>query len=281
MCSSDLSPSGNDQWARSTISRVLHNEAYVGETRAWKYRRERSRVVIRPEEEQILLPSDTTPLIVGTEIWATVQAQLQRNKVTASRRMIHKEEYLLRGHVICGHCGYPMWGERSSRKERIEYAYRCRGKAGHMYSTCSKGDGLPWISARKLDEWVWNTIVEILTDPDLIEREAAKRRNRKSGVSGDNLPRSLMCELQKQETNVVAAIRQTESPRVQNRLMRELEDITAKIARHELELSRIALETAEKEASRVWLDEFGTLCKSVGAHIESIEARSPFKQESH
>jgi site-specific DNA recombinase len=178
------SPRGKATWGRSTVIRILHEEAYRGLTVAWKWKTEGNRLVRRPEEERILLPEGTTPRIVSDDDWFRVQARLERNGEVAARNLKHAEQYLSRGHIVCGHCGFPMWGETRLRYGSWSAEYRCRGRTGHVGSTCRKGQGLPSISGERLDQFVWEQVARILADPDLLEREAKKRAGKRPAVGG-------------------------------------------------------------------------------------------------
>jgi site-specific DNA recombinase len=187
------SAKGNVTWGRSAVARVLRNEAYRGETVAWKLKKEGTRQVRRPEEEWIRLPEGTTPRLVSDEEWFRVQAQLERNREVAARNLKRTEEYLARGHTFCGHCGFPMWAEMRICRGHGGAEYRCRGETGHAGSTCRRGEGLPSISGALLDQFVWEKVGRILTDPGLLEREAKKRIGRRP-VDGGRLS-SLKLEL--------------------------------------------------------------------------------------
>lgn len=181
------SPKGKPVWGRSTVSRILHEEGYRGFTAAWKWKQDGKGVRRRPEDEWIVLPDGTTPRIVGDGVWYRVQAQLRRNRELAARNLTHPDVYLLRGHVVCGHCGFPMWGERRFQYGHWGTEYRCRGRTGHLGSACRKGEGLPSINGEALDQIVWQEIERVLADPKLLERENQKRANRRLGRAADAL----------------------------------------------------------------------------------------------
>jgi site-specific DNA recombinase len=178
------SPRDKETWGRSTIARILREEAYRGRTLAWRWSRGGK---LRPEDEWMELPEGTTPRIVSDGTWHRVQAQLRRNRELAARNLQHDGLYLLRSYVFCGHCGFPLWGEVRTRGERQTAEYRCRGRAGHAGSSCKQGSGLPSISAAALDRAVWREIERVVACPALLDREVKKRDARRGARS---VPRS-------------------------------------------------------------------------------------------
>jgi len=201
------SPSGKPYWSKSTVFRMLHEEAYKGVTYAWKWKKEKTKVHRRPFEEWIKLPDGTTPPIVAPEVWEAVQARLERNKELSHRSAKRPEDYLLRGYIYCGHCRYPMWGERKRRSSGEELAYRCRGKSGHISSSCERGKGLPWINARELDAWVWQQVERLLTQPEIVAQELTRMESNDDLVDGIKRVKRLIAAKTQEEENLLRLVR--------------------------------------------------------------------------
>ncbi len=86
-------PQRDYNWGKTQIHRLLNEPAYKGEAYAWRLRRptheevqkERAnghtppRILLRPQEEWIRLPENSTPAIVSPTLWDEAQRKLQRN----------------------------------------------------------------------------------------------------------------------------------------------------------------------------------------------------------
>jgi site-specific DNA recombinase len=108
--------SGTTKWWCSVVYRILKSEAYIGNVymyknsyveplktpKSKKYRKvKNSAQKPRPREDWISIP--VTPAI-DQDLWNAAQALLKKNAHSA-RRHNNKNEYLLRGLVVCGLCG--------------------------------------------------------------------------------------------------------------------------------------------------------------------------------
>jgi len=224
------SPSGNAHWAKSTVSRILHEFAYAGRTYGWRWKREGTRVIERNRDAWIELPSDCTPAIVDLAMWEEVQAKLKRNQALAARNTRHLDRYLLRGYVRCGQCGYPMWTDTRRRNGRTEMSYRCRGNRGHVGSTCKAG-ARPCVSSSKLDTWAWDAVRGVLLDPDVIRREVDRLRERGPDSGQLELLDRARSRFARQEAGLIAAIAElgdAGAPSTRRRLLDELQKTAAK-----------------------------------------------------
>lgn len=264
------SPRGNTRWSKSTISRILRNEAYVGLTYAWKWKREGKTVRERPREEWIRLPVGVTPPIIDESTWKETQVRLQRNKELARRRTKHTEDYLLRGYVFCGHCGKRMWAERRKRGQGWELAYRCRGKSGHPDSTCERGTGLPYINARELDSYVWSHIESILTDPQVIAQELTRLEDEA------NLERelkdldSLIRKVKREKGNLLAAIGDTDDPEVRGLILEELRKKAAFLRDLERERATLLAQRKGRKEAKEQLKSVLEWCNIVAQRLGSL-----------
>jgi site-specific DNA recombinase len=156
------SPSGNPGWARSQLARMARNPAYKGAASAWRFKREKGRVTIRPETEWIALPG-TTPAIVDEATWDRAQVRLATNNGEATKN--GARPYLLRGMVWCATCGARMYA-MSEKGTRI---YRCssREKGG----AC----GGARVRADVLEDAVWTATDAWLQDPAEIMAELRRK----------------------------------------------------------------------------------------------------------
>jgi site-specific DNA recombinase len=179
--------SGKCLWERSTIWGMLRNPAYKGLASFGKTEQcDRQKVTRqlrqrggysprcsssrrRPKEEWIQIP---VPAVVSEETFAMAEELLERNKRLSKRRT--KEPTLLQGLLVCKECGYALYRSSTRTSKHKIYYYRCIGSdnyrhAGGRVCSCSP------IRQDYLDEVVWNQVVRLLENPDLIEKEINRR----------------------------------------------------------------------------------------------------------
>ena len=182
-------PRNGDRWRASTLGVMLRNEVYVGRMHQFrKYRVEpgsRRQLVTktkktshaeRPCDEWITVE---VPSLVPDELFETVQGKLKRNAELARRNT--KREYLLAGLLYCSQCGGRMGGHST---HGVPY-YRCyrKGNPERMpidvdgkLQSCS----CPEVKAEVVEPVVWDTISQLIKEPDLLARELSNRINDKS-----------------------------------------------------------------------------------------------------
>ncbi|MEM7031587.1 MAG: recombinase family protein [Chloroflexota bacterium] len=160
-----MPPRGKNGWCTSTISRLLGKETYAG---VWHWK--------QGTEHHIAVD---VPPIISRKIWDKTQARLTKNKM--NRRCEPKHKALLRRHISCGHCKYSgtviATNHRYKGKLTIYLYYACpscksRSVAHYIKEPC---DGKPTCSVPKLDQQVWNIIVNLLLDPVALEQDYQKR----------------------------------------------------------------------------------------------------------
>ncbi|MFC1945043.1 recombinase family protein, partial [Chloroflexota bacterium] len=145
-------------WQRSSVMAILKNLAYTGKTYAF--------TVGKPQSEWIEIP-DVTPPIITEEMFEAAQTQLRLNRKDAERNV--KQQYFLRGHLYCRHCGKAYCGHID---RTIRY-YRCPGKL-RITSPVSRCCNDNW-RADKIEALVWEQIERVLDNPELIIYEIQKQ----------------------------------------------------------------------------------------------------------
>lgn len=164
-------------WVSSTISRLVRNEVYIGieyynknyavvpqnPKLNGKYKKvKKSSRKMRNKEEWFPIKVSA---ILNEELFYLVQDRLKENKIFAKRN--RKREYLLAGKIYCG-CGRKRLGE---------------GIQDHIYYRCSDriyNFPLPQqcfikgVNAAILDNIVWENVVKLLSNADLIKKQAEK-----------------------------------------------------------------------------------------------------------
>jgi site-specific DNA recombinase len=167
-------------WHRSTVHAIIRNSRYAGTTALEKRKtlttaivptangvKLRPHRVGRPPEQWIHVP---VPAIIDAADWQAAQVQMARNKALSFRHMRPGRIYLLRSRWFrCGRCGLGMaafWQHErgyyrcSSHHERMDPAARCRGT----------------VRGEDVEGRIWNAIMSLLENPDLVAREVAKQR---------------------------------------------------------------------------------------------------------
>lgn len=174
-------------WERSTVWAILRNPAYTGKacfgktevterTRITKPLREKGCYTNRnsagkekPRDQWIEI---TVPSIVTDETFKLAGERLAHNKMQSKRNTI--EQTLLQGMMVCGQCGYSLYRTSTKTSKRKIYYYRCLGSDNYRFENGRKCDCRP-IRQEYADELVWRSIVELLQQPALIQKEIDKR----------------------------------------------------------------------------------------------------------
>jgi site-specific DNA recombinase len=154
-------------WGMGAVRRILREPAYKGEAYAWRFKggTRRFEMIVRPREEWIRLPEETTPAIVSPEVWQAVQDRLASNCGDETRNIARPD--LLRGRVFCSVCGRKMRGESEHGKRNV---YRCSSR-----ETPSGACGSRRIPAAPCEHLIWEKIVSILERPEIIAAEVKRR----------------------------------------------------------------------------------------------------------
>ncbi|MEX1000311.1 MAG: recombinase family protein [Thermodesulfobacteriota bacterium] len=192
-------------WATSTLSTMLRHKGYIGEahwgssyavvpenpTSQEKYRKiKKSSRRIKPKEEWIA-SKIPVPIIIKEELFIRVQEQLKTSFALFDRNK--KNEYLLAGRIWCD-CGRRRCGCGPQRGKHLYY--RCNGRINNfpLPPTCTEGA----INARIADRMTWEKLVELMSSPDLIQKQATKRTgNKLSGKHAEGDISSIEKEIKK------------------------------------------------------------------------------------
>ena len=118
------------------------------------------------------------PALVGEDLFAAVQAQLEENRRRA-RTGRRGARYLLQGLLVCACCGYAYYGKALSPSARKghprDYAYyRCIGSDAHRFG----GHRLCFntqVRTDRLEEAVWQQVCQLLEDPQRLGQEYERR----------------------------------------------------------------------------------------------------------
>jgi site-specific DNA recombinase len=174
-------------WERSTIWGMLRNPAYQGTACFGKTERVPRRKITRPlrqkggfstrssanrerePQEWIAVP---VPALVSAETFAMAQERLIENKRLSARRT--KIPTLLQGLLICGQCGYGLYRTSTKTSKRQVQYYRCLGSDRYRHLRGPACQCRP-IRQDYLDELVWEEVVQLLNEPELVRAEIERR----------------------------------------------------------------------------------------------------------
>ena len=209
--SPQVTATGLPRWGTSTVTRMLHNEAYIGtmyynrsesvsvEPRS-KTRRRRlpSRQQARAAAEWIPLP---VPPIIDAEMFRRSQS-IHHDNSRFSPRHLKSSHYLLRGVVRCRVCDLTMSCHRMrGRNGTFHHYYYCAGhdvlRARGAVGRCPQRN----LRADELDELVWGEVRRHLEKPALIREGYARLQVQAESLGDDGLADDLAA-LQKQLTEL-------------------------------------------------------------------------------
>jgi len=197
-------PRGGDRWRASTLGVMLRNEVYIGKMYQFrKYhiepkfrlkpsaRNKKTSTALHPKEEWIPV---NVPSLIAAELFEAVQRKFKRNAELSKRNT--KRQYLLSGLLYCSQCGGRMGGHTI---HGIPY-YRCYRK-GNPDRVPLGPDGKPQpcscpeIKAEAIEPVVWDTICQLIKNPDFLIQEL-HRRNADNSQTGEILERELqLCQV--------------------------------------------------------------------------------------
>ena len=178
---------GQSRWERSVIWGMLKNPAYKGIACYGKTEgADRQRVTrplrqkggfsprcsskrVRPREEWIEIP---VPAIVSTETFEQAHELLERNRQLSRRNT--KYSTLLQGLMVCTQCGYSLYKSSTRTSKRKIFYYRCFGSDNYRFENGRVCNNRP-IRQDYLDELVWEHVIKLLENPELISEEIERR----------------------------------------------------------------------------------------------------------
>jgi len=178
--------SGTTKWWCSVVYRILKSEAYIGNAYMYKnsyieplkspkykkYRKvKNSAQKPRPREDWISIPVTSS---IDQHLWHVAQALLKQNAHSA-RRNNNKNEYLLRGLVVCGLCGCMVPGYVSNKST----FYSCGAKRNKNIHS-KPHDELIQVHRQTFDAKIWQGLIELLHDPENLKEQLEKRLDRRN-----------------------------------------------------------------------------------------------------
>lgn len=184
---------GKPHWDRSVVWGILRNPAYMGRAAFGKTQSRDCLPRVRAQRHSADVPKNgystvrtdpsqwieiPVPAIISEALFQSVQEQLAENRKTARQRS-HGAVYLLQGLVVCGHCRYAYYGKKIStaaaKGHQRHYAYyRCIGTDAYRFGGERVCDNQQ-IRTDRLDDLVWQQVVELLAHPGRLKSEYDRR----------------------------------------------------------------------------------------------------------
>ncbi len=172
------------EWNKATVWSILKNETYAGR---WHYGKKSGNKKTNPRDYWIEVQ---VPAIIDEEMWLATVERRTTNKTMSKRNVKH--DYLLRGMVICGHCGYKMQGHSykytSSIRTTRYFYYRCTVRAyplDYSHVSCK----LPNFKSDDVDAAVWGKVKSFLKSPKKLAEGIEYYKNEKGKVNSPIIER--------------------------------------------------------------------------------------------
>lgn len=184
-------PDGSPAWSTGNVCKMLKNPVYKGEfvanrqyrSKEWSPRSQRMvvRDRQRPKEEWIIVP---VPAIVSPRVWeATLQA-LKRNVKVSTRKA--KIRFLLQGFLRCARCGraFASGGSTGPRVDGLKtrFYYLCTSYQLPRILRKTQCCRSPYVFRDDIDTLVWQSICDIVANPELITSILEERAKAAGGA---------------------------------------------------------------------------------------------------
>ena len=252
---------GNKIWSLGSLGRIFKNSHYRGNYS----------VTDKFYEETVA--ASCAPILSPSLIAQFDEAVLRRRKMRSGESNL-KTFYLLRGLLVCGHCGSVLCGREYRTQNRSVYC--CARRERLKNDPFSRAKKLPrcepglYLRIKTADEEIWNSVVDVMTRSHLF-RESIKTRSlqeeRAAGAEAVSV-KSLNAQVRKIEAESAefkAMIAGAETDRIIGRqkpevaamIVKNLEDEVEKLEAKRSELIGRLKENSKEKRWRNWLEDFG------------------------
>jgi site-specific DNA recombinase len=180
-------------WSLSTLSHMLRNRAYIGEThfggtknvvaknpiKLEMYRRSKKTSSVRtPEKDWIKIQS--MPKLIDEDLFNRVQEALSKNSKRRTKAPVGR--YLLTGKIWCS-CGYRRCGH-SCGSGRYYYACNQAFNIGPLKTDCTERQNL---RAFVIEDLVWNHVSELMLSEQMLSEHLGRWMGSKKNVEQEVL----------------------------------------------------------------------------------------------
>ncbi|OGM55400.1 hypothetical protein A3F62_04905 [Candidatus Woesebacteria bacterium RIFCSPHIGHO2_12_FULL_44_11] len=270
------SAKGKTRWVKSSVERLLNREDYIGtsyynrrmavvpkhpqKVNGYKKIKKSSRK-LRPKEEWIAIP---VLAIIDKELFEKTHKRLQENQIYNWRNK--KYDYLLVNKIFCN-CGYRRIGDGV----KDHHYYRCTQKI-YKFPYTDKCIYKSGVNAEILDTVVWNKLVSLIAEKQLIKQQAERwkakldKTTTKSFGSQDRLKIALE-KLGDEEKRLLQAY--TTNLINFEGFKKSAEEIKAKKELLQSEIIKLESRIPDEEVS---LDSFEDICESMFYALKYADA---------
>lgn len=197
------------------------------------------------------------PAVVDKALFDRVQERIARKRRTGGGEATSKTEYLLQGKLFCGLCGSPITAECGQNRKGVVYNYYAcslKKKKHQCKKANERKDFLEWyVVEQTLDYVLTPDRTDYIAEAIVAEYE---RQFDKSGIKALE-QKIALTEGEIQKTMDLCIQATTDAMR--NRFMKRCEELDAKKADMEIDLSKLRVAasiTYTKEEVRAWLRQF-------------------------
>lgn len=260
-------PRYGGQWSSQYISIRLRDAVYTGHGGYGKFRHERTedgiRVTQNPREEWIDLPH---PPLIDDALFAKVQERLASRRSRGSQWQSGTREFLLRGLMRCTGCekGFVCRAHKRDESRWYECLGTFRLKAG-----CRQKPQI--IRAELLEEVAWDTVVEWVTQPELLEQavraQAGALRERGSHNELGDMQRSLK-KLTAEEDKIITLCGRGKITEAQ--MERQMRNFTERREYYEQRIAILESEDCQAGAQLARIEDFKSLCGELAPRLGTL-----------
>ena len=267
-------------WDRATIRKMLRNPAYTGFAgfnKTEKCEGDSQRIVRAPKNGRIRISQSArqqcleenwirivVPVIVTKELFQIVKEKLNEGSRFASRNT--RNPSILQGIIVCGKCQASYY--KKSRTNGYSY-YCCHRNLKKSNKSCDNRS----IRQKELDDYVWNWIISLLKNPELVETEVKRRlAEDPDRIHASERKKDLLRQHNKLRTNrnkLLDAYTETECLSLEE-LKKRMHTLNQQVQQVEKELVVIESQMIDKEQVKENLLNLEKFAKSLDSSSEEL-----------
>ena len=262
-------PTGRgNRWEPATLHCLLTHPVYTGRAFAYRTKVERlkggtTRSMLRPEAEHVALPEGTAPRLVSDAEFEAVQARFAANRASATRNNANPEATLLRcGFAICGYCEHAL--SITKRKGR-PHLYRCHPVGRDRHGCPSFG-----VTAPILDLAVWQRVEQVLTQPEIIAAEVARRKECDPCPGDVAAVDRRLTTIAEQRSRLARAVANVDDDEASAPLISELCVLAEQAKGLQKERAALLAQASASAANRERLADLATWCARVAGNLPNL-----------
>lgn len=259
------SPSGKT-WQTSTIKYLVSQQRYTGVGVAYQYKTTRKgdrwlRTEV-PDGWEVPLPDGVYPQIITPDEFAAIQSRLAANRAQATRNNREPEAFLLRaGFIRCGLCGHVMAASSAGGRRR----YRCATR-DKVDPPCPQ----TVIEQHVIDNAVWERVVTVLKNPEIIARELARLQADDPTAQDLDIVERALKDVERQRDNLTRHLALFSNPEAAAPLVRQIEALGAQIAQLKQQREHILERRRGWETAQDRLADLESWCRQVAGRVDTL-----------